>query len=483
MNQDQFLEQLWSDVIEDPSGRIEARERAGSAARVPVSLQEDLRRVSRHARYGAVFDWCVAFDEAGLPPAAWLAPKSRKRWERLIDEGPGAVLPDEPTGPPAPDAPFAEADEALDRLSLAGVPRDDIRDAIRRSRRAALHGVLLALRGHDFGPDDLAGLHESLLTADPSGLEGRSGPRHADSDPRAIEARVPSASAPLLKVRRSHDLAFSPDGSRIVAATGGAVTEIGSGRVLATCRLLANTSHVAWSPDGRWIAGTSTSGKIALCDAATGARRHILEMTHEGAGALFSPDGSTVYGGDWDGLLFAWNVLSGREIRRTQLAGSMVRSIRWVRGRDALDVVACQKPEPDYLVTLGATLGAVERRIDLPTGTEDVVWDPQCRTLVVGYEWIARMDSAGCVIERREVAGARALETSPDGRWYALAHGSGFRIGPTEDLAPGVERAMRYASNATFSADSRRVALATWNAGEVWEIDRLASSVAARNRG
>lgn len=167
-----------------------------------------------------------------------------------------------------------------------------------------------------------------------------------------------------------------------------------------------------------------------------------------------------------------------------QVPGSSVHSIRWVQGRDALDVVACQKPEPDYLATVGATPGSIERRIDLPKRTKDVVWDPEHRrALVVGHEWIARMDSTGGATGRREIAGAVSLETSPDGRWYALAHGNGFRVGPTEDLALGVELAMRYASNPAFSADSRRAALATWKAGEVWQMDRLASSVAARDRG
>ena len=476
MNQDQFLERLWSEVIEDPSGRIDPLER-GSAAAVGASSHVDLQRVARDARWGAVFDWCLAFDEADLPPAAWLQAKNRWRWRRLVDEGPSGLFPHGLSMPPDSEVPFPDGCAALERLSAAGVPEEEIRDSILRSRRAALDAVLAVLRAHAFGPNDLAGLHESLTMADPSDLEGGARGPSEDSSVHRTTPGTPVASTPICRVRRSHCLAFSPDGSRIVAATGGAVTEVGTGRVLATCRLLANTAHVAWSPDGRWIAATNTSGKIALCDAATGARKHVLEMSHEGGGAVFSPDGARVYAGDWSGFLFAWDVASGREVARRELPGSMVHSVRWARDRDAIDVVACVRPEPSYLVTLPATLATLESRIDLPDRTLDAVWDPdRRRALVLGREWLARVDDAGAVTERSEILGAGALETSPDGRWCALAYGTGFRVGPTADLTQSVLVSLPYASRAAFSADSTRVALATWHAGEVWEIERLFSA-------
>lgn len=200
-----------------------------------------------------------------------------------------------------------------------------------------------------------------------------------------------------------------------------------------------------------------------------------MEMSCEGVGAMFSPDGARVYAGDWNGVVFAWDVASGREVRRRELPGAMVVSVRWARGQDALDVVAWGRSEPTLLLTLPGTLGAVERRIELPHGTSDVLWDPDGgRALIVGCGWIARMDRVGAVTERRELRGAAALGRSPDGRWIAVTHAGGFRIGPTADLGLGSEVALRYPSHAaSFSPDCRRVAFATWGVGEVWELGQL----------
>lgn len=463
MNQHEFLEHLWWSVIDHED----------QASANATSL--DLRHVARYARYGAVFDWCAAFDEAGLLPAQWLDAEHRPRWEALADAGSLEIPATARRRRPRDDGPFADADSAMDRLLASGASRSELASVVDRARRDALSATLGALRAQSFGPDDLAGLHESLLSADPSGMEARPGSWPPEVRPRAARPKS-DAPAPLVKLRVSHELAFSPDGSRIVAAAGGVITDIASREPLATCAVLANTAHVAWSPDGRWIAATNTAGKIALCDAATGARKHVLAMTAEGAGAAFSADGALVYCGDWKGNLFAWDAATGRELQRVTLAGAMIRGIDWSRAHEGLDVLVSHRPKPIVLFALSADLDEREPRIELPDRTGEVVREVGgTRALIAGYGFIARIDlTTGAITERHEVPQASRLSCSPDGRWCAVTHGGGFRIGLTADLSHATEVAMQYASNrAAFSPDSRRIALATWNAGEVWEIDRL----------
>lgn len=464
MNQHLFLEQLWREVIEGdgPPDPWALRVRAGLAG----VRTADIHRVARVARYAAVFKWCYLFDEAGIAPAAWLAPEAGSRWESLTEPPDwGLSTPEADLADPAQLPLFREAGEALARLRAAGVAQAALQHLAARAHQGALEGVRRVLGQHSFGPEDLEGLHESLILAAPTHIVGPC------DDPAPGKGGMPPA---LVEVAHGFMLAFSPEGDRIVSAVDGRVTAIATGEVLAVCRWVANTGRVAWSPDGRWLLGTGTAGAIALCDARTGARTHVLSMTCEGAGAVFSPDGSRVYAGDWKGSVFAWDVRSGRELCRREMDGGMVERVRAPGRRGALDLVVTYRPRPTVLRTLTESLDAVGPDLPLPEGTREVVWEPRARrALVLDRGSIARMDGAGHLTDRRAVDGGAALEISPDGRWYALAHAGGFRLGSIDDLDGRVEVPMDNASGAAFSRDSRRVALATWQGGGVWDVRAL----------
>ena len=75
-----------------------------------------------------------------------------------------------------PDGPFAEAGRALERLLATGVSARDVCHVLRCVAYEAVFGTLFALS--DPGVDeneDIGTLYEELLTADPSGMEGRPG--------------------------------------------------------------------------------------------------------------------------------------------------------------------------------------------------------------------------------------------------------------------------------------------------------------------
>jgi len=73
-----------------------------------------------------------------------------------------------------PDAPFADLGPALKRLLAAGANRRDLSLIARQAAYEAVFGALYAL--NDPGVDDAVEImHESLLSADPSGKEGRPG--------------------------------------------------------------------------------------------------------------------------------------------------------------------------------------------------------------------------------------------------------------------------------------------------------------------
>lgn len=75
-----------------------------------------------------------------------------------------------------PDGPFGDTGAAIERLLAAGASRRDLRLVLRGAAYEAVFGTLYALGDPGLEGDDDAGtLYEELLTADPSGMEGRPG--------------------------------------------------------------------------------------------------------------------------------------------------------------------------------------------------------------------------------------------------------------------------------------------------------------------
>ena len=74
-----------------------------------------------------------------------------------------------------PNDPFADAGPAIERALAAGVSARDLCLIRRDAAYEAVFGTLYALGDPGVDDDDVFGLHEILLGADPSGMEGRPG--------------------------------------------------------------------------------------------------------------------------------------------------------------------------------------------------------------------------------------------------------------------------------------------------------------------
>ena len=74
-----------------------------------------------------------------------------------------------------PADPFGDSGPAIERLLAAGASRSDLRLILRATAYEAVFGTLYAIGDPGVDNDNVLMLHEELLTADPSGLEGRPG--------------------------------------------------------------------------------------------------------------------------------------------------------------------------------------------------------------------------------------------------------------------------------------------------------------------
>jgi len=75
-----------------------------------------------------------------------------------------------------PEGPFGDTGAALQRILAAGVSKRDLCLVLRHTSYEAVFGTLYALSDPGAEDDeDIGTLYQELLTADPSGMEGRPG--------------------------------------------------------------------------------------------------------------------------------------------------------------------------------------------------------------------------------------------------------------------------------------------------------------------
>lgn len=74
-----------------------------------------------------------------------------------------------------PDQPFGDTGPAIVRILAAGASKSDLGIVLRYVAYGAVFDTLYCIEESDLDRDNLEGLHEYLLSADPSGREGRPG--------------------------------------------------------------------------------------------------------------------------------------------------------------------------------------------------------------------------------------------------------------------------------------------------------------------
>ncbi|MFI6520565.1 WD40 repeat domain-containing serine/threonine protein kinase [Spirillospora sp. NPDC050679] len=168
-----------------------------------------------------------------------------------------------------------------------------------------------------------------LLTRDEKRTAAPPPPPPPPPRPNGLVASSGSLSAE--GVKSLHEVAISPNG-RVLAAGGLDATitlwELGTGRVLRTISRTGWVSALAFSPDGRRLASsTSSTGALYLWDAASG--RILVNVRTGGDFGLnslaYSPDGRTIAGANPGAHLF--DAATGRKLAGFDLGNSGVSAV------------------------------------------------------------------------------------------------------------------------------------------------------------
>jgi WD40 repeat protein len=175
---------------------------------------------------------------------------------------------------------------------------------------------------------------------------------------------------------------------------------------------------LAWSPDGSRLAAASAAGPIALFSGADGSARVDLPGHEGGSNAVaWRPMSLLLASGGQDGAVKLWDGAAGQHVATAELGRSWVERLAWRPGA-ASPVLAASAGR--RFAFLGAD-GAVRHSFpDAPKTVTALAWHPQGGSAAVAYFGGVCLWGADDFLSQKEYAygnAIHALSWSPDARW------------------------------------------------------------------
>ena len=243
---------------------------------------------------------------------------------------------------------------------------------------------------------------------------------------------------------------------------------------------------LAWSPDGATLAAASQGGGVTLFDAASGAARRALAGHEDGANCLaWSPDGTLLATGGQDGKVKLWNPADGAVRHEIKLGNAWVEHLVWQTARVVPDEprVTPARPEdsPCLFAAAGKKLvalnpdGALAHTFpDAPKTIAALTCRPDGAAVAAAYFGGVCLWDTTTFASQKEIPynnAILALVWSPDSRWLvAGCHDNAVHLWvPAEDLELHMSGYETKLKELSFSRDSKWLATGGGRDACVWD--------------
>lgn len=180
---------------------------------------------------------------------------------------------------------------------------------------------------------------------------------------------------------------------------------------------------LAWSPDGARLAAASQAGPLHLFDGATGENRRELPGHEDGSNCLaFAPGGGAAMlaSGGQDGAVKFWDGLAGQHLATATLGSAWVDHLAWRPAVDAGAPLLAAAAGRD-LVFLRADASVAHRFKPAAKTLSALAWHPQGGALAAACFGGVTLWDADDFIAQKEFPYANGIATlawsPPDGRW------------------------------------------------------------------
>ena len=284
-----------------------------------------------------------------------------------------------------------------------------------------------------------------------------------------------------------HTVAFSPSGNTL--ASGGADGTVRGWNVRSGTLFETIEGHggsvrsVRFSPDGSTLASAGEDKLIRLWDVWNVDLKRTLEGHLESVDTVaFSPDGLTIASGSRDGAVMLWDVQTGKKIHTLEGHEQPVRSVAF--SPDGLTLASAGRPHSvnprlsrDGRIKLWDTrTGEQVRTLEGHSHTVGcVAFSPDGLTLASGGGWYddtVRMWNTRTGEEDRilegHTSGIASIAFSPDGVRLASASSGSIRLWDTR-TGEQLRTLVHGVAGCAFAPDGKTLAVGSAEAIEIWD--------------
>ena len=303
-----------------------------------------------------------------------------------------------------------------------------------------------------------------------------------------------------LKWPAAYDLSCSPDG-RLLACLGRNVVmiDLAARQRLWTSHPLSHPSHASISPGGEALAVKGTSGRIVVIDPRSGKvlHDHNNQKEGEGSGVSFSPDGTWLVDGSWDGDLTIRHALDRTVISRDHFAGEMITRVTHDQSRSTWLVEHSPRvrpgenmPPPDYVsVRQWPFSPQTTRTLSFGLHIQSATLSPDGSRFCYFQKWDERRVHIAQTSDGQVLTSSIPLEQggtgselawSADGRYVAAVSDRMFVLFRSSDLAIVGQIPCQYPSSMAFLPNGEDIVLGSWKTTIITKLsDFEESSISA----